>query len=252
MLITRPLPEGKTTADLAERLGAQTHLVPVLQAQPPDDPKPLIQALANLHRYQGMVFTSAHAARIFLETPHASIVLPRLHAVGKKTAALLTQAGFPATIPNQPLGGEELARNILRESHPGDRFLFLRAQEGRDEVTTLLSRAGRIVDQVAAYRMAPIPALDQKSMTLLHRGQIDAIPFFSGRSAHVFFNLLPADTRQLLLKKPLLAALSPTTAHTMQQSGMRVDLVSSEPNAETLLALLAYTLEINFPPTSPE
>ncbi|MBF0174472.1 MAG: uroporphyrinogen-III synthase [Magnetococcales bacterium] len=245
LLITRPLPEARTTARQLERLGATARVSPVLHLQPPDDPAPFREALAHLTRYDGIIFTSAHAVRAFLDDPVAKTPLPRIYAVGNKTASLLIAAGLTPEVPDRPLGGHELALELL-QTHPSDRrFLFLRAQEGRDELITTLRQAGKAVDLVAAYAMAPTPHLDPETLHLLEQRRIDAIPFFSGRTAQVFFNLLPDDTRHALLDKPLLAALSVTTARAMETAGMRVDLICHQPGTEAMIATLEEAFRLS-------
>ncbi|MBF0138732.1 MAG: uroporphyrinogen-III synthase [Magnetococcales bacterium] len=242
VLITRPLPEGESTARLIQRHGGVVQLTPVMRVAPPDDPQPFFTGLANLGLYQGIVFTSAHGARAFLEHVPTPCQIAKIYAVGEKTAVPLLHAGLTPTVPDHPVGSLELAQDILQGSVPGDRFLFVRAQEGRDDLITTLVREGRLVDRVAAYKMAPIPFFDQQTLDLLLEGRIDAIPFFSGRSAQVFFNLLPAAQRQSSLEKTVLAALSPATARAMQSVGMRVDVISPRPYVEAMLVSLAQTL----------
>ncbi|HIJ83214.1 MAG: uroporphyrinogen-III synthase [Magnetococcales bacterium] len=245
VLITRPLPEALATAQLVERHGAIAKLAPVLEKQPPDDPEPLLHAVADLRPYAGIVFTSVHAVRAFLDLPRAPHPIPKMYAVGNQTAALLIQAGNHPIVPKNPVGGNELAMEILDASLPEDRFLFLRAQEGREELIEILHQAGRNVERVAAYKMAPACRLDSDIHELLEHQRVDAIPFFSGRSAQIFFGLLPEAKKQSLLTKPILAALSPTTAQVMKISGIRVDLVCERPHAESMIAALAQAFKTN-------
>lgn len=246
LLITRPLPEGHDTALLAQRHGAKTILQPLLEAQLPDDPEPFLHAMANLSRYDGIVFTSIQAVRAFLQSEipgPKSPDSPKIYAVGHKTAALLAKGGYHPVVPDHPMGGQELALEILNSSQPNERLLFLRAQEGREELATTLRQQSRNVDRVVCYQMAPIRQLDAETIKLLKEQRIDAIPFFSGRTAQVFLTLLPKDERFAMLEKPILAALSTTTAQVMQSSGMRVDLIASQPNAEAMIAALAQALQ---------
>ncbi|MEO5329624.1 MAG: uroporphyrinogen-III synthase [Magnetococcus sp. THC-1_WYH] len=243
LLITRPLPEAHDTALLAQRHGAQTILQPLLEAQPPDDPEPFLQAMANLSHYDGIVFTSIQAVRAFLQFPAPSPKSPKIYAVGHKTAALLAQGGYHPIVPAHPMGGQELALEILRTSQPNHRLLFPQVQEGREELTTILHQHARHIDRVVCYRMAPVRQLETVTIERLQERRIDAIPFFSGRTAQIFLNLLPQGDPFALLEKPMLAALSTTTADVMRSLGLRVDLVSNQPTAEAMIATLAQALQ---------
>ncbi|MBF0110819.1 MAG: uroporphyrinogen-III synthase [Magnetococcales bacterium] len=242
ILLTRPQPEAESTARRLEELGALVLRSPVLCHQPPDDPHPFLEALSHPERYQGIIFTSVHAVRAVLDTPCPHDRLPRVHAVGNRTAALLRQANLHPIVPKHPRGGEELARELIKTSAPGDRFLFPRAQEGREELVTALREAGRTVDLVAAYAMAAIPHLDHEILERLDRRHIDAIPFFSGRTAQVFLELLPEPNRLSRLERPLLAALSPTTADAMTKAGMRVDRICHRPDLDSMIQTLIEAL----------
>ncbi|MBF0132596.1 MAG: uroporphyrinogen-III synthase [Magnetococcales bacterium] len=243
LLITRPLPEAHDTALLAQRHGAQTILQPLLEAQPPDDPEPFRQAMANLSHYDGIVFTSIQAVRAFLQFPAPSPKSPKIYAVGHKTAALLAQGGYHPIVPAHPMGGQELALEILRTSQPNHRLLFPQVQEGREELTTILHQHARHIDRVVCYHMAPVRQLETVTIERLQERRIDAIPFFSGRTAQIFLNLLPQGDPFALLEKPMLAALSTTTADVMRSLGLRVDLVSHQPTAEAMIATLAQALQ---------
>lgn len=251
LLITRPLPEALTTAAMVERFGGVASVSPVLQWGPPDDPGPFLDSLTRLHDYDGVVFTSVNAVRAFLQEVDPGRELPRLFAVGNKTATLLARSGYFPFVPERPQGSHDLALDMIRTSQPGARFLFFRAQEGRDELMHALTDAGRKVDLVAAYQMTASPRIDPESLDLLERQKVAAIPFFSGRSARVFLGLLPEDRRHAMLEKTLLAALCSTTAQGMSSCGMRVDFVCGQPNAQTLIAALEHFFRTgNFPKVS--
>ncbi|MBF0137847.1 MAG: uroporphyrinogen-III synthase [Magnetococcus sp. DMHC-1] len=243
ILITRPQPEAAHTARLVEAAGGVPLLAPALVMGPPRDPAPLLAAMTQLASFTGVIVTSAHGAQALLDVLPADGPRPPLHAVGPKTAAVLQRSGYPATMPAQPGDAALLAQTILARYGPGGRFLFLRAETGREALVQILEQAGCTVTLVAAYRADPLAQVPEPVLTALQHGAIHAIPFFSGRSAESFIDALPSPALPWL-KQTLIAALSPVTATALRQRNIPVHLVAEQPTAEAILAAIARHLKV--------
>ncbi len=238
LLITRPLPEAEETARLVTAANGAPLLAPALTIQPPRDPGPFLEALHHPERFDAILLTSANGARALIDHWRQPMMPPPLFAVGKKTATLLEKQGWPVIIPPRAAGGERLAATI-RQQHPRfNRFLFPRAEIGRAELIEHLRRAGKSVTVVSAYRAETIKRLPAAILDRLAAGRIDAIPFFSGRSASAFLAALPESGREWL-KKPLLVAISPVTGQTLREHGLKADLTATKANAEGILRVLS-------------
>ncbi|MBF0623968.1 MAG: uroporphyrinogen-III synthase [Magnetococcales bacterium] len=240
LLITRPQPEAAATAALVTRRGGVALLAPALEIRPPRDPAPLAAALAALERYQGVVITSANGARAFLAALPAAGPRPPVFAVGPKTARVLEKHGYPTLQPTRPGHAADLGRDILARLPRGSRLLCLRAEVGRWEAIALLEQEGCPVDLVTAYRAEPVAALPPAVVREIETGRVDAVLFFSGRSAAAFLAALPPPARAALAGATI-AALSPITAGELRTLGLTVHLVAERPTAEALLeAVAAY------------
>jgi uroporphyrinogen-III synthase len=217
-------------------------LAPVLEIQPPLDPKPFESAMANLDSYDGIIITSSNGARALLAMISASgianMAVPAIFAVGKKTATIIQKAGYAVTIPDQAAGGEDLAEAIKGWHVSGGRFLFPQAEKGREEVVTILTGVGYRVDRVVAYRASPVDILPRLVMQALADGQVDAIPFFSANTARAFLQALPPEGKKWL-KKPLLIAISPVTKKSLEQTPITIDLVAEQSTGEGVLTKLS-------------
>ncbi|MBF0153149.1 MAG: uroporphyrinogen-III synthase [Magnetococcales bacterium] len=238
LLITRPQPGAGQTAALVRKAGGIPLLAPALVMGPPADTAPLHAAMACLGSFAGVIVTSAQGARALLAALPGGGPRPPLYAVGPKTAAVAHQGGYPATLPIQPGDAEVLAQSILARHQPGSRFLFLRAEAGRETLVRTLEQAGCFVTLVAAYRATPVTQLPEAVLVALRQGEVDAIPFFSGRSAEAFLDALPLPLLPWL-ERTLIAALSPVTADFLRRRGVTVHLVALHPTAEDILATIA-------------
>lgn len=235
ILITRPQPGCDETALLVTRHGGLPLKAPVMRIVPPLDGQPFIQAMTHLDRFDAVLLTSANSAKAFVAAMPADIIPPPVFAVGQKTARILAPFGWNVTVPDHPEGGETLGQAIL-QSHPqAQRFLFPRAEEGREELHQLLEKAGKEVTVVTAYRTAPILSLPEDILVKLP--QVDAITFFSPRTVEIFLALLP-EGRHSLPPSAAIAALSPLTAKALQDRGVHVDVIAIRPESEGILHVL--------------
>ncbi|MBF0368602.1 MAG: uroporphyrinogen-III synthase [Magnetococcales bacterium] len=238
LLITRPQPEGGETAKTVAACGGRALLAPALTIEPPRDPNPLKRVMADLNGYQGILLTSANGARAFLEHRPIDRPLPPLYAVGPKTARILQKAGLPVTTPSRPMDGERLARAILDWNGGGGRFLFLRAEKGREELISELEGGGAQVDLVVGYRAEPIREIPEGVLQALLGGEVDGVAFFSSRSVAAFVEVLPEAGKEALANTTL-AAISAITGKAMTKLGFTPRVVPEKPTAEDLLQALA-------------
>ncbi|MBF0096836.1 MAG: uroporphyrinogen-III synthase [Magnetococcales bacterium] len=249
ILITRPEPEATNTARLVQACHGRPLLAPALTIQPPTDPLPLQQALQHCinppHPYQAIVITSINAARAVLQQLPNHANPPPFFVVGKQSATLLQQAGWPVLLPPNAAGGEALASFMQQwatTSHP--HVLFPQAAIGRDELHNQLTQAGWQVERVEAYRAEPITTLPAEVQEALQQEKVDAILFFSSRSAHAFLDALPNKDISYL-KRPILAVISPVTGQSVRATGLTVAVTAQEATTQSLLHGLYDYWKIN-------
>ena len=251
ILITRPQPGADTTAQQIVARQGKPLLAPALTILPPRDDKPLQQALQQPHLYRGILVTSANGARAIVAAMPQATPPPPFFAVGAQTAAILQKEGWSVHIPPALAGGAALAQAIIEwdkkqpsaqtPAQKGEtshkKFLFPQAEQGREELTTGLQQAGYWVEKVAAYRAEPLTTLPLGAQTALAAGEVDAVLFFSGRTAQAFIAALTTPCK-VGLTKSCIAVISPVTAEAVQQLGYTVAVTAKEPNSTALLAAL--------------
>ncbi|MEO5353332.1 MAG: uroporphyrinogen-III synthase [Magnetococcus sp. XQGC-1] len=255
ILITRPQPEAQATAEQVRQYQGIPLLAPALTIVPARDSGPMQRAMARCQEspspYRGILVTSANGARAIVNALPPNTPLPPLFAVGEQSAAILRQQGWSVHTPPAAAGGERLAEAIIQwetahqASHgPADPeeiqkklFLFPQAEQGREELAMGLQQAGYTVEKVAAYRAEPGTTLPPEVETALAAGKVDAVLFFSGRTAQATVASLPAHGRQWLANC-CIAAISPVTAEAIRQLGFQVTVIAQEPNSLGLLTAL--------------
>ena len=238
ILVTRPLPEAESTARLIASANGQPLLAPCLSIHPPRDAGPLRDALDDATAYDAILITSANGARALVDAWSRTAPPPPLFAVGGKTARILEKKGWKTTVPEQAGDSGQLARTILEAADSGRRFLFMRAETGREELIHALREAGKRVDVVDAYRAEQAASLPGPVRAALAAGRVDAITFFSGRTATAFLDALPGEGRAWL-DRPLLVTISPVTSLVLEQRGVRVDLTARTASSEGVIETLS-------------
>jgi uroporphyrinogen III methyltransferase/synthase len=254
IVVTRsPDQAGELCARL-ESLGATCIRFPVIDFVPLPAPE-LDDALAQLHQYTWLLFTSANAVRFFferleigdwrfvfnLQSPISH--LPSVAAVGSATQQLLAEKGVQVDFVPDEFTGEQLALGLGDVA--GQRILLPRATMGRPEIVTLLRERGALVDDIALYETVtavPTPT----ALAELEKGA-DVLTFTSPSSVRNFCEIL--ETRPVRFPKPvrsaLVAVIGPSTAAEAEQRGLPVDIMPDEYTIEGLVtAVVDFFVEI--------
>jgi uroporphyrinogen-III synthase len=111
-----------------------------------------------------LVFTSRHAARIFL----AGLAAPRgkrplVAAVGGSTREEILRAGWPVDLEGAGRGASALAKELAQRSDMrGATVLHPRSSLAGDDLAALLGEAGAVVRGVEAYRTLPAEVSEEE------------------------------------------------------------------------------------------
>src|SRR5262249_5919409 len=145
VVITRPRPQAARFAALLEAYGAEVVAVPAIRLGPPDDYAPLDAAIADLARFQWLIFTSANRAAAFRGAPAAvrqarggagadagASAGHRGAAIGPKTAESLARAGLRADLVPPEYRAEGLVDGLRGHVDAASQVLLVRATEARD------------------------------------------------------------------------------------------------------------------------
>lgn len=182
VLLTRPAKDSDKTSRLLLAKGLETHTAPLFTLVP------LAKTFSDLNRYQAVLFTSRHAARIFCTANRIPSELTAL-CVGDETADTARRGGFTTSLS---AGGnaKDLFRLVQDRYPPKTPLLRLAGEMETDPLVYNLRQAGYVVTPETLYRMDGIPALPEETVDLLKAGGLDGVVFFSPRTARHFHVLL--------------------------------------------------------------
>lgn len=230
ILLTRPEADAVATADLLHAMGHQVIVDPVLDIRVSGDMQPDFAGVAC------WLATSRNGVRALVHFG-ADRSLP-LFAVGSSTAALARQAGF-ATVHDADGDVSDLVRLVRQSRAPEDGLLYHAAgSEVAGNLAGELSGAGYQVRRQVLYAAVPARALRAETLAALDGGGIDAILFYSPRSAACFAELVAASGRLDECRSIAACCISQRTVEALRNVNFRRVLAAPRPAQSDLLDLL--------------
>jgi uroporphyrinogen-III synthase len=248
ILITRSPHQASALAERLRQLGHEPVLVPTIEIAPPASFTMLDSALATLHNFHGLIFTSANAVEAFAERlpgPLSRLPGPCLiAAIGPATARAIEQrlGTTPTLVPREAVA-ESLAEALVPHARQPDgsatRFLLVRAEQARDLLPEALRAAGAEVVIAPAYRNV-VPDGSVDALRALFAGPNaspaacpDAITFTSSSTA-VNLRTLLDEARIALPESTVRVSIGPITSQTMRALHMPPHAEATAPTVEAL------------------
>lgn len=246
ILITRPSEQAEGLAGGLAALGATVIDIPVLELAPPEDPAPLDGALAALHRFDWLVFTSANAVHAVAHRMRALEIDPA--PVGR---ALLVASVGPATSdafherfpgsevrlqPAAKFRAEALLELFGIRGCAGQSLLLPASDRARDLLPRGLAALGAKVERVVAYRTVIPEGLPGRLGAALRDG-VDLVAFASPSAVEAFLSA----SGELGRGRPA-AVIGPVTEAAALAGGLYVRAVAAPATEEGLVSAIETAL----------
>lgn len=245
VVVTRPRAQAARFAALLEAYGAEVVALPTIRLTPPDDWRPLDDAITRLGDFDWVVFTSANGVAAFRERlgraglDARALAGARLAVIGPETGQALRAAGLRADVVPPEYRAEGLVEALRPHLRPGVELLLVRAAEAREVLPRGLERLGARVTIAPAYRTATVKEGAAGVLGLLEARRVDAVTFTSSSTVRGFMTLAPAEELRGLLRGVVLAAIGPITAATLADYGLEARVVPPEYTVPALAAAVA-------------
>src|ERR1700738_1174643 len=185
VLVTRPHPDGETTAAALRARGFEVLQAPVLRFE-------AVVFRGDMDgRYGAVILTSANALRGIEPRlkSHRLLELP-LFAVGEQTAAAARQAGFTQVISAKgdatDLRDLVLASVKAKQLKGASTLLYLAGADMARDLAGELGRHGLRVVTHATYKMSPVANLPRDVCDAFAAHRIEAVLQYSQRSRRAF------------------------------------------------------------------
>jgi len=232
IVVTRARQQASDLVGLLSDLGAECLEYPTIKIMPPQNPRPLKQAVENLTAYDWIVFTSVNGVLYFFEQLFAAgkdvRALGRMKtaAIGPATAAQLREFGLASDIVPKTYRAESVVEAFKTEQLEDKKILLPRAAEARPILPKELKKMGAEVDEVPAYETRKVTESTDDLVQQLKDRRIDLITFTSSSTAKNFKALLPPENFKKLTQGVTIAAIGPITSDTAAELGFDVHITA--------------------------
>ena len=239
IVVTRARAQISELAEILESHGAQVIQFPTIEIQPINENAALDAAIAQLDRYNWIIFTSVNAVETFychLQNKGGdarSFGNARICAVGPKTVDALDKIGIRTDFVPSRSHSEAIAAEL--ESAAGQNILVPRAKIASNELPNGLRKRGAAVDVIPIYDTvkAGVERREEIEAELLS-GRVDMVTFTSASAVTNFVEMFGRPSPPELVENVRTAVIGPSTASTAQRSGFRVDVIARETTIENL------------------
>ena len=200
IVVTRAKGQADALAGRLRTLGAGVIEIPTIEIQPASDYGPLDRAIAELARYDWLIFSSVNGVRFFLERLDRSAVdlrslRAKICAIGPATRAAIEALHLKIDLMGKEYVAEGLLEAFAAHDLAGRRVLLPRAAVARDLVPVELAKRGALVDVVEAYRtVVPEGAAALARATFGAPRKPDFITFTSSSTVRNFVDVAGAET----------------------------------------------------------
>ena len=243
IVVTRARAQVSGLLQRLTQLGAEVLQFPTIRIEPPTDPAPLQQAVATVHEYDWVVFTSVNGVEAFFQALQAAgadarrLARARVCTIGPVTTERLLDFGIRADVVPDRFVAEAVVEALQSADRwPGRKVLLPRAEVARSELPDQLRALDAAVNEVTAYRTVLDHGDQAELRQRLQRNEVDWITFTSSSTVR---NLLAQIDPQLLCSsRGRLASIGPITSATITEAGLAVAVEAAEYTIDGLITAL--------------
>ena len=238
VVVTRPEDRSGTLTQRLRELGAEVVDYPCIRTVAREENPELEEAIGNLSRYRGLVFTSPAGPEIFFRRLRAAGRDARalsgltLAAIGPKTAKAMERFGVTADLVPETYDSDHLAKALEAVEGP---VLLCRASRGSTALPEMLERKGIPFADVPVYDTVYAAPAPQKVDALL--GETLLVTFTSASTVRGFVESLPGRD----LKNVIGCCIGKQTEAEAKKYGLAT-VVSQEATMESLVECILGAL----------
>ena len=237
ILVTRPRAQADSFVEGLRVAGFEPIYFPVIEIRSVEDNSRLDQALVQIDKYDWVVFTSVNGVEVVFARLEKYSSLPRVAAIGPKTAEALQARGVtPDFVPD-----EYVAEAILPGlgDLQGKCVLLPRAEIARKALPEAILSAGGIAHEIAVYKTLPAQS-DADGLAALKSG-VDVITLTSPSTVQNFVAIINQNGLDPLKlpNNPLFACIGPITEQAAREEGLSNLVVAKEYTTEGLIQILS-------------
>lgn len=240
--ITRPVGQTEIAGELIRTKGGVPYYIPAIEIKGLSNPDPMKKFIAELcaGKVDYVILMSTNGVKYLFSAAEEVKQIEQLHeglgkscviAVGPKTAEAIAEYNVRVDMVPQKYSSEGLLEALENKDINGKVIRIPRTSNASPILTEELHARGANVEEIYVYESGlPVDeALKTKFFEDLVGGRIDAILFGSGLSAKNIFRMLTEkssmdELRRIISERVTVVAIGPTTAESLKELGVKVDV----------------------------
>jgi uroporphyrinogen-III synthase len=244
--ITRPAGQAEEAGELIRAKGGVPYYIPAIEIKGLSNPEPVKKFIAELcaGSVDYVILMSTNGVKYLFCAADEIGQTNQLHegfkksfviAVGPKTAEAMKEYQVRVDMVPQKYSSEGLLDAFQDKEIRGKVIRIPRTSNATPTLTEQLKARGASVEEIDVYESGlPVDeALKTKFYEDLTCGHINAVLFGSGLSAKNIFKMLTEKApieqlRSVIAEKVTVVAIGPTTAESLHELGVKVDVVPAE------------------------
>lgn len=241
VLVTRPEQDAKRLVETLKERGVDVLLEPLLTINPQQGAKPKIMA-EMLRKPQAVLITSSNGIRAlsrFTEERAVPII-----TVGRISAKEAEKLGFKNV---SAAGGDvdALIKYAVKNYDPKAGFLLhIAGSVVAGDLAGALEVKGFNVHRITAYNAEPIAKMSERAKAAIVNCELDAVMFYSPRTAKIFDALMKAERLEYLARNITMVAISNNVTSELSWREVKI---ADEPSTEHMLKLIDVLRSDNVP-----
>jgi uroporphyrinogen-III synthase len=246
VLVTRAPHQSSELAGGLWLLGANVILIPTIEIGPPSSFDALDAALASVHDFDLIAFTSVNAVHAFAERAamlKTAPVTTRIAVVGPATARAAEAVGLRVDVMPPTFTAESLAHTLLLEASASN-ILLLLAEDAPATLEQSLTAGGACVQVAATYRnRIPQASLPEIAAILSDTTRMPhAVTFTSASTANNLEALLKA-AGMTLPESIARISIGRVTSNALRDLGLSAHAEAAEATIDALLQAVVFCLK---------
>lgn len=246
VVVTRAAEQSDQFVTLLEQMGANALSMSCLCICPPSSYAKLDEAIANLHQFDWLIFTSTNGVDYFLERltslgfNTSELANIKIAVVGQKTAARLREYNLKADFSPPEFVSDSLIASFPNRDHlQGTKILYPQLEAGgRENIVEELTLLGAELQAVPTYQSNCTTEISPLIATAFREGQIDVVTFASPKTVGCFYQLIKSINAESVLENICIASIGPVTSNACQKILKRVDVEANPYSLEGLTAAI--------------
>lgn len=259
VVITRPWEQAEETGRLILQMGGKPYFLPTIEIEGSHDltsVKAFVETLTT-GTVDYVIFMSVNGVQQLLNAAEKVFLKDKLKkslnkvvtiAVGPKTAEVMDKNQIHVSLVPEKYTSEGILQTLAEHNTLGKVIFIPRTHQAPPELAETLRVMGNRVVEIYVYESV-LPSDNESNARFLSElaaGRISAIVFSSSLGARNLFEMLKKNIPvnklvELLNTKTTKVAIGPTTAKTLQNIGLRVDVMPEKHLfKDALFALAAF------------